>query len=841
MRLRRSQDRRSNPPGFHRGRTRPGGHHSCGCHISHRPHRVEATAGYHRAMRQGGWRLSNRVAVVAIAAAAALGLNVQSRRADADFLRSAYGSYVSMQRSSPYAPLKWQWLGPTNISGRATDVAVAERGAIRRIYAGYATSGIWVTDDNGTTWQSIFDNYASTSIGDLAVAPGNPDVLWVGTGEANIFRASMPGVGVYKSSDGGRTFTHMGLTDTQTIGRIVVHPVTPDTVYVAASGHEWTDNENRGVFKTTDGGRTWKKIFYRSPRTGAIDLVMDPADPDTLYVAMWQRIRRKWSDPRVEPGYSDSGIWKTTDGGNNWSEVDSGLPPPESRGRIGLDISRSNAKVLYAFVDNYEPGAVAKQGERDSYQRPILEARIKGAEIYRTDDKGARWRKVSPANAFMSGHSGTYGWVFGQIRVDPSDDNTIYTLGLGLNVSHDAGKTFTTLKVPHGDHHGLWIDSADSSILYNANDGGVFTSANRGAAWSFAVSAGGALFYDVAVDASVPAWAYGSIQDVGSRRGKVDISLGRDRIPAVEWTEAPGGEGSHHSIDPANPNIVYSHSFYGNFTRADMNLPQSAGGAPRKPREDTEERSSGTPSTSIRPKDADLRGQWMAPIITSVHKPNLIYAAFQHVFRSPDRGDTWERISGDLSDNDPAAMLPRSSAGIPYQTIVALAESPRRQGLLYAGTDDGRLHVTQDDGKRWSEVTAGLRGRKWISCVVASGHAEATVYVAQRGREEDDFAPYLYKSSDFGKTFTSIVNNIPAGSVNVVREDPTDPDILYAGTDFGPLVSVDGGRRWQVLGSELPSIQVADLQYQPRDHIVVIATYGRGMWALDAARLHRPK
>jgi photosystem II stability/assembly factor-like uncharacterized protein len=788
---------------------------------------------------------------MAVVAAGALAFAVSTRaasqgskHADADYLRSAYDNYRSMASSSPYSPIPWQYLGPTNISGRATDIAVADTPSGRRIYAGYATGGVWESDDNGGSWKSIFDDYASTSIGDLAVAPSKPDILWVGTGESNIFRASMPGVGVYKSTDGGRTFSHMGLTDTQTIGRIVVHPVTPDTVYVAASGHEWTDNQNRGVFKTTDGGRTWKKIFYRSPRTGAIDLVMDPLDPDTLYVAMWQRIRRKWSDPRVEPEYSESGIWKTTDGGNNWTDANSGLPRSDSRGRIGLDIARSNSRVLYAFVDNYEPGAAAKQGERDSYQRPILEPRIKGAEIYRSDDRGVRWRKVSDTNAFMSGHSGTYGWVFGQIRVDPSDDKTIYTLGLGLNVSHDAGKTFTTLKVPHGDHHGLWIDPADPSILYNANDGGVFTSTNAGAAWKFAVSAGGALFYDVAVDASVPAWTYGSIQDVGSRRGRLDLSQGRDHIRAVEWTEAPGGEGSRHSIDPANSNIVYSHTFYGNFTRADMSVPLAPGGrggAGRRSREAAPEGTSDTFSTSIRPKDPDLRGHWMAPIVTSGHKPGLIYAAFQYVFRSPDRGDTWERISPDLSDNDPAAMRPRSSAGIPYQAIVALAESPRRQGLLYAGTDDGRLHVTQDDGKRWSELTAGLRGRKWISCVVASQHAEGTVYAAQRGREDDDFAPYLYKSVDFGKTFTSIVNNIPAGSVNVVREDPTDPDILYAGTDFGPFVSVDGGRGWQVLGSKLPSVQVADLQYQPRDHVVVIATYGRGMWALDAARLHGRK
>ena len=365
-----------------------------------------------------------------------------SKHADAEYLRAAVRHLSdAWRRLSVCADSVACTSGPP-ISAVGRPILPSQTpGPAARIYAGYATGGVWESDDNGGSWKSIFDDYPSTSIGDLAVAPSNPDIIWVGTGESNIFRASMPGVGVYKSSDGGRTFTHAGLTDTQTIGRVVVHPLTSDTVYVAASGHEWSDNENRGVFKTIDGGRTWKKIFYRSPRTGAIDLVMDPADPETLYVAMWQRIRRKWSDPRVEPGYSESGIWKTTDGGNSWTEANAGLPAAESRGRIGLDISRSNPRILYAFVDNNEPGAAPKPGERDSYQRPIVDARIKGAEIYRSDDKGARWRRVSEPNAFWSGHSGTYGWVFGQIRVDPSDDRTIYTLGLGLNVSRDAGKT----------------------------------------------------------------------------------------------------------------------------------------------------------------------------------------------------------------------------------------------------------------------------------------------------------------------------------------------------------------------------------------------------------------
>ena len=786
-------------------------------------------------------RATNRgAAALAILAFFALrSLDAQSKRTDADGLRVGYDSYRTMQRSSTYAALSWQFLGPTNTSGRATDIAVADRAGSRRVYAGYATSGVWATDNNGATWQPIFENYASTSIGDLAVAPSNPDILWVGTGEANIFRASMPGVGLSKSTDAGRTFAHMGLADTQTIARVIVHPSNPDIVYVAASGHEWTDNENRGVFKTVDGGRTWKKVFYRSPRTGAIDLAMDPSNPNTLYAAMWQRIRRKWSDPRVEPGYNEGGIWKSTDAGQSWTESDSGLPAAQYRGRIGIDIARSNPSVLYAFVDSYEPGAPPREGERDAYERPIMEARIRGAEIYRTEDRGATWQKVSETNSFMSSHSGTYGWVFGQLRVDPKDDKTIYTLGLGLNVSHDAGKSFTTIRGTHGDHHGLWIDPDNPATLYSANDGGVYLSSDSGATWKFAVTAGGSQFYNVAVDNSTPAWVYGSIQDVGSRRGKLDLSGGRDRIPAVEWIPAPGGEGSFQAIDSDNPSIVYSHTYYGNFTREDQSIPPPARRGGRGSADTNTPPTAGRSlrSTPIRPREDDLRAQWMAPILVSPHRAATIYAAFQYVFRSRDRGATWERISPDLTDNDPARMLRRSASEIPFQTIVALAESVRKPGLLYAGTDDGHLHVTMDDGKRWSEITAALRSRKWISRVVPSQHAEGTVYVAQRGREDDDFTPYLYKSVDYGGTFTSIVNNLPAGCVNVLREDPYDPNTLYVGTDFGAFVSVDGGRQWQVLGGNLPSVQVSDLQYQARDRIIVISTYGRGMWALDASRI----
>ena len=768
----------------------------------------------------------------------------QARPADAEFARTAYDAYRALRDSSPYRTLRWQYLGPTNISGRATDVAVADRRSARRIYVGYATSGVWVTDDNGSTWTPIFDDQASTSIGDIAVAPSNPDIVWVGTGEANLFRASMPGLGIYKSIDGGRTFSHSGLTDTQTIARIVVHPTDPDVVYVAASGHAWTENEMRGVFRTTDGGTTWTKVLYRSPAAGAIDLVMDPTEPDTLYAATWQRTRRKWSDPRVEPGQSESGLWRTVNGGKTWEAINGGLPAARFRGRIGLDVARSKPNVLYAFVDNYEPGRAPLAGEHDAYGRPITEARIKSAEIYRTDDKGAVWRKVSADGEYMTRHSGTYGWVFGQIRVDPTDENTVYSLGLALNVSHDGGRTFSEVRGMHGDHHGLWIDPQKPSTLLNANDGGFYSSADGGRTWTFAVRAGGAQFGNVALDNSRPAWVYGSIQDHGSRRGQLIVAKDRSIAPQ-DWTIAPGGEGSFHAIDPINPNVVFSHGFYGNFTRTNQAVATARGterGSPGEPEEREEEREANRPGVvAIRPRPIqggpELRAQWMAPIIVSVHRPGVIYAGYQYVYRSADRGNSWTRISEDLTANDASRMLLRSSSSIPYQTITALAESPRRQGLLYAGTDDGKLHVSSDDGRTWTDLTEAVPTRRWYSRVVPSRHADDTVYVTQRGREDDDFGVYVYKSTDRGRSFSSIAANIPAGSVNSIIEDPRNPSTLYLGSDFGTFVSVDGGQRWNVLGSGLPTVQVADLAFQVRDNVIVIATYGRGMYAIDALKV----
>jgi len=733
----------------------------------------------------------------------------------------AFEKYMEMKAGSPFAELAWQFVGPGNISIRCTDVEVVRpKGQSYTMYAATASGGLWKTVNEGTTWEPLTEDLATASIGDIALDPSNPNILWMGTGEANIFRSSQSGAGIYRTTDGGKTWEHLGLENTFTIARILVHPENSQVVYVAASGHEWTPNPERGVYKTTNGGETWEKILYVDDMTGAIDLVMHPENPDILYAATWQRIRKKWNDPRNEPGYSGSGIWKTTDGGKNWEKVNNGLPEARYRGRIGIDIARSNPEVLYAFIDNYEIIREAYE-ETDSYGRPRGGV-IMGATVYRTSNGARSWQRVSGQTEemarYMERHSGTYGWVFGQIRVDPNDENTIYTMGIQLHVSNDGGKTFRTLRGMHGDHHGLWIDPDNSDYLFNANDGGVCVSYDRGETWRlFTKSLQASQFFNVQVDNADPFHIYGSIQDHGSYRTEVDLSRGRDRIPVADFEWAPGGEGSNHAIDPTDPNRVYAAGFYGNMIRGYL-------------------QKDGWQTKTIVPRvyedEPPLRGQWMAPFILSPHNPDIVYLGMQYLFRSIDRGNTWERISPDLTYNDPKKM-----GDIPYQTLFAISESPLMQGLIYVGTDDGRAHITKDGGKTWTEITRGLVPNKWVSRVVASRYHMGTVYLTQNGKRDDDFAPYIWKSDDYGKTWKSIVSNIPIGPVNVIREDPINQDILYVGTDAGVFVTKDGGNHWEVLGN-LPMTYVLDLVIQERENFIVIGTHGRGVWLMDANEIN---
>lgn len=729
-----------------------------------------------------------------------------------------FAKQVEMKASSPYKDLKWQYIGPTNISGRCTDVeAVLPRGKNYTIWVGSASGGVWKSVNEGTTFEPVFDTLATASIGDIAIDPGNSDVVWVGTGEANIFRSSNSGCGVYKTTDGGKTWTLTGLENTFTIARIRVNPQNSNIVYVAATGHEWTPNEDRGLYKTTDGGKTWTKVLYVDQNTGVSDLVLDPVNPDIVYCTTWERMRLKWNDPRTYPTTKNSGIWKSTDGGKKWEKINEGLPQPNARGRIGIDISVSNPKVLYAYVDNYEIASKAKEGEVDSYGRPRKDV-IKGATIYRSDNSGLSWVQVSGLTAeqktFMERHSATYGWVFGQIRVDPSDENTIYTMGIQLNQSTDGGKTFKSLRGMHVDHHGLWIDPQNSNYLLNVQDGGLAISYDKGKNWKIPIEELPlAQFYNVAYDFSTPFRVFGSIQDHHSWYGVVDLSEGRDRVPAGSFTNTLGAEGSTHAINPNDNNTIYSSTFYGALARAEISkypegekdlLPN------RLPGEDP------------------LRGEWVAPTIISPHNENTIYHGMQYLMRSRDKGDTWEIISPDLSYNNP-----EKRGDINYQTISVIDESPLRFGLLYAGTDDGRIWRTMDGGKSWTEIRNGAVPVKFVSRIVASKYDMGTVYMTQTGRRDDDFQVYMWKSADFGATWKDISGNIPLGPVNVIREDPVNRNILYAGTDAGVFVSKDGGSSWAVLGNRFFGY-VHDLAIHPRDNMIIIATHGRGMWVLDA-------
>ncbi len=741
-----------------------------------------------------------------------------------------FEAYTAMQASSPFKGVPWQYLGPVNISGRCTDVAVVgPKGAQYTMYVATASGGLWKTDNEGTTWRPVFQNAPSTAFGDIALAPSDPNVVWAGTGEQNIFRSSQAGIGVYKSVDAGTTWTAMGLADSGTIARIVVHPRTPDVVYVAASGHEWTANAERGVFKTTDGGKTWTRSLFVNDRTGAIDLVMDPAAPDTLYAATWQRTRLKWNDPRNFDGYSGSGIYKTTDAGATWTPVNQGLPDARWRGRIGLDVCLTKPNVLYALVDNYEVARQPTPEElNDSYGVPSS-GFIKGATVYRSNDSGATWTQVSgltpDQKKLMASHSNTYGWVFGQIRVDPSDAETVYIMGVPFSSSRDGGKTFKHLDSPGADHHALWIDPNNSNYLLLGFDQGLAVSYDRGATFRYYQDVLPVCqFFNLNYDMATPFKVYGSMQDHGSFRAPVDLSRGRDKVPAQKFDSAPGGEGSNHAIDPDDPNIVYSAGFYGTISRSDYGRPGPWPGYPW-----TKE------LLPVTYKDEPpLRGQWLAPFILSPHDPKIVYHGMQYVFRSLDRGDTWERISPDLTTNDPATR-----GDIRYETLFTISESPIKYGLIYAGTDDGRAWITKDGGKGWTEVTPAAPARKWVSRMVASAFDLATVYMTQNGKRDDDFNVYVRKSVDFGRTWTDIGKGIPVGPVNVIREDPVDPKILYVGTDMGVFVTTDGGATWNALGGGLPTTYVHDLIVHPRDNMIVIATHGRGMWVLDAEPVNK--
>ncbi|MGB4771978.1 MAG: hypothetical protein WBP58_10985 [Chitinophagaceae bacterium] len=748
-----------------------------------------------------------------------LATTAQNRPSSGADRQKAFQQQKALAAKSPYKSLQWRNVGPDNISGRVSEV-LGVPGNKNIIWASFATGGFWKTEDAGKSWKPLFDNEGTLSVGSFDVAKSNPNIIYLGSGEANIFRASLPGMGVYKSEDGGKSWKHIGLENTSTISRVIIHPSNPNHVYVAASGNEWSNNKERGLYETTDGGKTWKRLINDDPN-GVIDLVMHPTDPKTMYASTWNRIRLRWSDPTPQDG---DFIRKTTDGGKTWTRLTNGLPQTKFTGRVGIALSRSNPNILYAYIDNHTPKREPKAGELDPYGRPIQVIPF-GVQVWRSDDAGQSFAKVSTEDDKLERFAGTYGWVFGQIRVDPTNPEVVYIMGVPIAKSTDGGKTFNMMRPDrgsernHGDHHALWIDPTDPNYLINGNDGGVVVSYDGGKTLNnFFDVIPTTQFYNITYDMNTPYNVIGSVQDEGSFMASVKNTFGSKDPSIQKWRDAPGGEGTIHAVDPSNPSLVYSSTFYGRLTRSTVFKDSIA-------------------SKNIFPKKADdeevHRGEWLAYTLLSPHDNKTLYHGFQYLFKSTDQGETWKRISGDLTYND-VSRMGRTPYAINHQAITAIDESPITKGLLYVGTDDGRVWATMNDGGAWTEITKGLPERVHVSRLVASKYDAGTVYITMSDRREDNIKPYLFRSTDYGKTWTALVTDLPASPVNVVREDPRNANILYCGTDMGVYISRDKGKSWQSIQGNLPAtVSVNDLFVHPRDYNLVIGTYGRGVWVLD--------
>ena len=715
--------------------------------------------------------------------------------------------------------LEWRELGPTIMSGRVADQAVVESDP-STFYVGTATGGVWKTTNGGTTIESIFDDQPVASIGDVTVAPSNPNVVWVGTGEPQNRQSSPWGMGVFRSTDAGRTWTHLGLENTHHIARIQVHPRDPDVAYVAAVGHLWGPNPERGVYRTRDGGRSWDLVLFVDDHTGAIDLAMDPNDPMTLFAAMYQRQRTLGGFNGGGPG---SGIYRTLDGGDTWEELTEGLPEGD-KGRIGLDIYRGDSNIVFAIVeaDKRGPGQGFGGGNDPDAKNGV----------YRSTDRGETWEQMSTTN--------NRPMYYSQIRVDPNDPERIYLGGANAYRSSDGGRTFTAdaARDVHLDHHAWWINPNNSDHLIIAGDGGVSVSWDRSDNWRQLMNLPISQFYEIGVDNREPYHVCGGLQDNGSWCAPSD-TWSNQGIRTRDWYNIGGGDGFFTVMHPTEP-LVFAESQNGNIYLTNLETHESLRMRPiGRPvmNEDGEE------------EMPDFRFNWNSPIVLSSHDSNTIYYGGNVVFRSRDMGQSWEQISDDLTkaiDRDELyimgvkgsePMLSRNDGTSTFGNLVALAESPVDANVLYAGSDDGNLHVTRDGGATWTNVAPnmpGLPDQTYITRIVAS-HADAgTVWAAGDNHRNDDFAAYLYVSNDFGQSWRKITSGIPDGwAMNALAQHPRAANLLFAGNEIGVYFSIDAGDTWHSLRRNMPTVPVDDIQIQARENDLVLGTHGRGIWIMD--------
>ncbi len=786
-----------------------------------------------------------------------------------------YKKRVAASSNSLLKNIPFRQIGPVVQSGRVVDVAVNPENPTE-FYAAYASGGLWKTENNGTSFTPLFQNNMVMTIGAVAVDWKN-NTVWLGSGEVNSSRSSYAGLGVFKSTDGGKTFQHMGLPETHHIGRILIHPDNPNIVWVAALGHLYSSNEERGVYKTTDGGKTWAKTLYVAPNAGAAEIILDANDHRTLYAAIWERERRAWNF--VESGIH-SGIYKSTDEGDTWSlisTIDSGFPTGEGVGRIGLaSVKDGDNTILYAALDNYnrrpkkEPNPLVlskdelrqmrkedflkledykikdylkrnnfpkkydfktikkmiKKGKiapsdlvkyTENANSLLFDTPVIGLEVYRSDDNGITWYKTH--DDYLDGVYNSYGYYFGQIRTNPQNPSEIYVYGVPILKSLDGGKTFEFMGGDnvHGDHHALWVDPHREGHLILGNDGGINISYDDGDHWVKCNTPPVAQAYAIAVDMSSPFNVFCGLQDNGVWRGpstdKVNTSW--HSSGHYSFKSILGGDGMQIAVDTRDNNTVYTGFQFGNYYRIDLK---------------DEDYTYITPKHDL--GERPYRWNWQSPIMLSPHAQNVVYFGANKLFRSLDRGDHFEAISGDLTKGG-------KKGDVAYGTLTSIHESPLKFGLIYTGSDDGKVYCTPDGGYTWEDISAGLPENYWISRVQASNYEEGRVYVALNGYRWDDFNAMVYTSEDYGKTWVKIGNDLPKEPVNVIREDPENEDILYIGTDNGLYVSLDRGMHFMEMNKDLPAAPVHDLIIHPRDHQMVVGTHGRSLFIANVKELQQ--
>jgi photosystem II stability/assembly factor-like uncharacterized protein len=794
----------------------------------------------------------------------------------AEARRAAFAQRQRLFENSLLSAVPVDNIGPTIMSGRVVDIDARPSDPSHFVVA-YASGGLWITRNNGQSFDPLFDHEGVMTIGDVAV-DWETGTIWVGTGENNSSRSSYSGDGVYKSSDWGKTWNHMGLDGTHRTGRIVLHPANAETVWVASLGALYSANTNRGVYKSTDGGKNWKKTLYVNDRTGAVDLVLDPNNPDVLYAAMWERDRRAWNFVESGPG---SGLYKSTDGGSSWTKMNggnSGFPDGAGVGRIGITVFPGNSNVIYASLDNQDRAeqkegdekeegltrdalrlmtsqsflALSKDDVKDYLEREgfpkqysadvvmdmvkkgtiqpaalvdfvddanaqLFDTPVIGLEVYRSDDAGVTWTRTHEDN--LDGVYSSYGYYFGEIRVSPQDEKQVYAMGVPIIRSDDAGQTWKSIGAGHvhSDHQALWMNPNREGHIINGNDGGLNMSYDAGETWSKLNIPAVGQFYYITTDNAESYRVYGGLQDNGVWAGPHTYQASYDWFDGGDYPydRLGGGDGMQVQVDTRTNELVYLGSQFGFYSRLDRETGKRA---------------------SIRPRhelgEKPLRFNWQTPILLSSHNQDIFYYAANRLYRSMNKGDDLIAISPDLTHGG-------QPGDVPYGTLSAIDESKLKFGLIYAGSDDGMIHVTRDGGVSWKRIDQNLPQNLWVSRVQASSHSETRVYASLNGYRSDHFDSYVYRSDDFGATWTQIGTNLPAEPVNVVLEDPSNPDLIFVGTDHAVYASLDRGKTFMGLAKDMPFVAVHDLKIQARDKHLLIGTHGRSIYLADISVLQQ--